>query len=205
MAVKDWSSYGVTGYQGNMYCLTNANARWLQQNGYLATNTLFANDNNCPTVATLNSYANASAYGTSEYAGLGSDYLCPIGYIEGVPIVSYGFELGIKTNNASNLSVNVWYRIGISGVWTETPFGNPLTAYSPNHGIYSSAILAPTGSTIYIAVQNTSDADVQFGTGLLSNIFTGYCGKTTPYSYTFSTGLLVYLNVNSSGGSLVTC
>lgn len=184
MAIHDWSGSGMTGFQGNMYCLTNANARWLQQNGYLPTNTLFANDNNCPTVATLNSYANANAYATSEYAGLGNDYLCPVGYIQGA-------LSGIYTHNT----------YGSAGCGTD--FNCACTAFSdPPTGLdcysYQSEGSSPAVG-IHLYTTNTG--------GILSGPFANTVGTSTIDVIKWRGTTKVSLKTDGSGAinSFLTC
>ena len=62
-----------------------------------------------------------------------------------------------------------------------------------------------TGTSLSIAVRNSADANIQFGSGN-GGTFTGFCGQATPYTVTPSaTNNEFFLNVGVSGGAYIVC
>lgn len=79
--VFDWSSYGVPNFQGNCYLVTNAQIRWLQQNGYISNINTAPNNGTCPTKQQILDYTNGGLCKEAGFDALGSSNCVPIGYI----------------------------------------------------------------------------------------------------------------------------
>lgn len=76
---NDWSGVGVPGFQGNCYLVTNAQIRWMQQNGWMPNVSLAPDNATCPTKSQLETYCGTFNTGT-PYTALSSSSCVPIGY-----------------------------------------------------------------------------------------------------------------------------
>lgn len=79
----DWTGYDIPGFQGNCYLVTNAQIRWMQQNGYLTNISLAPDNNTCPTKSQILSYVGSGypMYFSPEFDALASNAGSPIGWM----------------------------------------------------------------------------------------------------------------------------
>ena len=110
-------------------------------------------------------------------------------------------QVRIHQQAAVGVNVNkIYYKID-AGSWillasTTIPVTPSYTALP---------IITFTGTTLYLAVRNNVDANIQFGSGN-GGAFSGFCGQATPYSVTPSvTNNEFFLNTGVSGGAYITC
>lgn len=76
----DWSGIGVPGFQGNCYLVTNAQIKWMQENGRLQTENAAPNNNQCPTKAQFVNYVGSVFMSSDEFTALQDNQCVPIGY-----------------------------------------------------------------------------------------------------------------------------
>lgn len=76
----DWSGIGVPNFQGNCYLVTNAQIKWMQENGRLQTQNAAPNNNECPTKAQFFNYVGSVSGGSAELTALPNNQCVPIGY-----------------------------------------------------------------------------------------------------------------------------
>ena len=111
------------------------------------------------------------------------------------------------------------YRVN-GGAWNEFyPTPGVFCFASPNFpGYYEYIVtgskiggLSPAwtiGAFIEIAVTDCvvlSGTDRRFGAGFNSGQFTTYCGKATPYGFTWNGGQNIYINIAITSGNAVAC
>ena len=102
-----------------------------------------------------------------------------------------------------NQPVGFWYKVGDNSPVRKTLTTISGTSTYSNLGTFS----IPSGALLYLGTTNASNASVQFGMGQNSGVYSGYCGITTaPYGPDSPTSnTTYYINVQTSGFSLVTC
>lgn len=116
---------------------------------------------------------------------------------------------GYLKYETSGMSTPFKMKYSSDGVnWSMTGFPQFVGGY-PNGNLYSPIAMANIGSTIYIAVTDMSDNDINFGIGFLGAHDT-YCGISNPYTYTVLPvyppySQSIYVNIAASGGQLVQC
>lgn len=115
---------------------------------------------------------------------------------------SYGWVVSIQVKKEASTTIpalRIYYKIGVGGSWT-------LFFNSSVGTTYTSAgdIIVPPSNVLYLSVQNTSDQNVTFGQGN-GGLYTGFCGQSSPYSFTVSANSTQYLNARVVSSALVTC
>jgi len=98
-------------------------------------------------------------------------------------------------------TLRVYYRINL-GVWVQLGVDTDVNI-TPDYTPVGSISIA-NGDTLYLACRNSSDQNIQFGQGTGGG-FTGYCGQTSPYSFTVSSNVTVSLNASATAGEFNTC
>lgn len=122
------------------------------------------------------------------------------------PLVNIDGYLKYQTSGISTPFKMKYSSDGVN--WSMTGFSQFVGGY-PNGSLYSPIAIGNVGSTIYIAVTDMSDNDINFGVGLFGAYDT-YCGTSNPYTYTV---LPVYppysqsinINIAIDAGQLVQC
>lgn len=141
-----------------------------------------------------------SSYG--PFAAKSSGQLVVKSDIVAVNNITINFNNYGHSQSSTLSGLKFYYKIN-SGSWILHI--NTFTANFLNYDLWSSTITAPSGSTIYFAIRNSSDVDVNFGVGQNSGVYNTYCGQRIPYSATASGTMTTYFNVAASGATPTTC
>ena len=126
------------------------------------------------------------------------------------PSISRSF-INVRLTSYDTVTPNIvktWYKIN-SGSWLYFPgteSGAPVSVLAGGAGAYSliaTNFYANPGDTIYIALTDLSGNDIEFGEGVNNfdnktdqTRYTGYCGKSFPYSTTVATYMENFFNIN---------
>jgi hypothetical protein len=155
-------------------------------------------DNKCITKAEALSYF----YVQSSYlSGYANDQL--VKYQDLVATATVTIQLYGRGRTSPNAPARFWYKVGDNSPAIRTTTTISGTSTYSNLGTFS----IPSGALLYLGVTNTSNASITFGMGQNSGVYSGYCGITTaPYGPDAPTSnTTYYINVQTSGNSLVTC
>jgi len=118
-------------------------------------------------------------------------------------IPSYGLSIFYASEAVIASDVRLYYSTDGGLTWTLGVQSNPSVGF-PNYNVFSTGFNA--GTNILIGFTDTSDANIQFGSGQFSGDFVTQCGLTNPYQViNISANTDVYLNIGVSGGNYVPC
>jgi hypothetical protein len=101
--------------------------------------------------------------------------------------------------------IQFWYSTNFGSTWTL--FNTSITGISeyPLYDLYVGLQISQ-GTTVYLALTDTSGNDIQYGSGNTSGDFTSLCGKSNPLIIpSLSSNTQAYFNINVSGGNFVPC
>ena len=119
----------------------------------------------------------------------------------------FNLSFYIRTQSALSPSADVKVKYSTDGgsTWTEQGTQQDPSIGYPNYNTISGLSL-PSGSNVLVGITDSYDGNVTYGSGFLSSDFTSLCGLSNPYVISsLSTNTNVYLNIDVSGGALVTC
>jgi hypothetical protein len=121
--------------------------------------------------------------------------------------ISYGVNFRVRSASSTSQQFKIWFSTDFGVTWTLwTTSTLPLAVYSAWDAYGGLSFFG--GQTIYFALTDLSDNNIQFGTGInvFDNDFTSLCGFSNPYIINNISSLTItYLNVNAIGGSLINC
>jgi hypothetical protein len=119
----------------------------------------------------------------------------------------FNVDVNVASEAVLSPSANVKVKFSIDGGATWSDYGAPLDPSTgfPNYNSLSGLSL-PSGTNVLIGITDSSDANIQYGSGQFSSDFTSLCGLSSPFVITnLSANANIYLNVAVSGGALVPC
>ena len=119
----------------------------------------------------------------------------------------FNVDVNVASEAVLSPSANVKVKYSINGGATWSDYGAPLDPSTgfPNYNSLSGLSL-PSGTNVLIGITDSSDANIQYGSGQFSSDFTSLCGLSSPFVINnLSANANIYLNVAVSGGALVPC
>jgi hypothetical protein len=117
------------------------------------------------------------------------------------------FNVDWRISEFSNTGqyVKLWYSIDLGATWTLwVTSAFPISDY-PVYDVFAGTIFNQ-GATVYLAITDTSDNDIQYGVGASSGDFISHCGKSNPVIIpSINAYTIIYFNLNASAGNFVNC
>lgn len=117
----------------------------------------------------------------------------------------FNLDFRIRGLSATSQQFKIWYSTDFGATWTFWVQSIGSLSVYPAWDVYAGLVFNG-GQTIYVALTDLSDNDVQYGEGQLSADFTSLCGKSNPFIVpNISASTIGWLNLNVSGSNFVNC